>query len=175
VTACAVQVFSTLATQLSPIPSVGLSVGLESLLCQNGCLDPDGVGVAEWGWSRDGCIRCGWQSSKGRGSFVGEFGASHCNQWGRRRALPSHIEEDLLLSLSSDSFLCWFQLRFAYYMRGQHVFQLTMHIVEWPQFDQDDGGSGCDGPPQTFTDYWSKVMTTGASLKLPTASVEFFS
>jgi len=41
--------------------SVGLCVGLcvcpESVLWQNGCLDPDAIRGGEWGWSRDGCIR----------------------------------------------------------------------------------------------------------------------
>ena len=49
------------------------SVGL---LWQNGCMDPDAVWDGEWGRSRDGCIRWGWLSSKGRGSFGGEFGPS---------------------------------------------------------------------------------------------------
>ena len=46
--------------------------------------------------------------STGRGTFVGEFGASHCNQWGpigrmcatvpRRGDLPKLLWADLLLS-----------------------------------------------------------------------------
>ena len=56
---------------LSPSPSVGRSVCLcpESVLWQNGWLDPDAAWDGEWGRSRDGCIRLGWWSSKGRGSF----------------------------------------------------------------------------------------------------------
>jgi len=38
-----------------------LSVGCpESVLWQNGQLDPDVVWGGEWGRSRDGCIRWGW-------------------------------------------------------------------------------------------------------------------
>jgi len=32
-------------------------------------------------WSRDGCITWGWWSSKRKGQFGGELGASHANQW----------------------------------------------------------------------------------------------
>ena len=35
----------------------------------------------EWGRSRYGCISWGSQSLKGKGSFGGEFGVFHCNQW----------------------------------------------------------------------------------------------
>jgi len=69
-----------------PRPSVGLSVCVsvwpESVLWQNGWLDPDTVWDGEWGRSRDGCIRWGWWSSKGKGQFCGWILASHCNQWG---------------------------------------------------------------------------------------------
>jgi len=39
---------------------------------------------------------------EGRDSFGGEFEASHCNQWGRRRALPKlrYFGEDLFLFLA---------------------------------------------------------------------------
>jgi len=37
--------------------SVGVSVGPESIPCQNGRLDLDAVWSGEWGRSRDGCIR----------------------------------------------------------------------------------------------------------------------
>ena len=40
--------------------SVCLSVGPESVLWQNGRLDPDAVWGGEWGRSTDGCIRCEW-------------------------------------------------------------------------------------------------------------------
>ena len=60
-------------TDLSPSPlaclSVWLPVGQESVLWQNGWLDPDAVWDGEWGESRDGCIRWGWWSTKGKGSF----------------------------------------------------------------------------------------------------------
>jgi len=55
--------------------SVGRSVCPESVLWQNGCLDPDAVWDGEWGRSRDGCIRWGWLSSKRKGQIWGEFGA----------------------------------------------------------------------------------------------------
>jgi len=60
---------------------------------------------------------------------------------------------------------CSMQLRFAYYMRGHHVFQLTMHIVERPDHNQSDLspesylGGQCRGQKiQNFTDHWSKIM-----------------
>jgi len=62
--------------------SVGRSVGPESVLWQNGWVDPGAVWSGEWGWSKNGCIWWGWLSPKGRGSFSGECGASHYNQWG---------------------------------------------------------------------------------------------
>jgi len=34
------------------------------------------------GWLRNGCIRHGWLSSKGRDTTEGEVEASHCNQLG---------------------------------------------------------------------------------------------
>ena len=43
---------------LSPSLSVGLCVGPERVLWQNGSLDPDAVRDGEWGRSRDRCIRC---------------------------------------------------------------------------------------------------------------------
>jgi len=60
---------------------VGLSVCPECVSWQNGWLDPDAVWGGEWGRSRDGCIRWGWRSSRGRDSLRGQCGASHCNQW----------------------------------------------------------------------------------------------
>jgi len=62
--------------------SVSQSVAPQSVLSQNGWLDPDAIWDGEWGRSRDGCIRWGWLSSKGKGSSLVKFGASHCNQWG---------------------------------------------------------------------------------------------
>jgi len=61
---------------------VCLSVGLESVLWQNGLLDLDAVWDGELGQSRDKCIRWGGNRRRGIGSFGGEFGVSHCNQWG---------------------------------------------------------------------------------------------
>ena len=49
--------------------SVGLSVCSDGVLRQNGWLDLDAVLGGEWGWSRDGCIRCRWWSSKKKGQF----------------------------------------------------------------------------------------------------------
>jgi len=52
-----------------------------------------GMGVLDWGGDR----------RRRRGSFGGEFGASHCNQWGRRyivvrerRDLPKSLREGLV-------------------------------------------------------------------------------
>jgi len=52
------------------------------------------------------------------------------------------------------------QVRFAYYMRGHHVFRLAVHVVERPQ-----SGAGAAAPchprnVRTFTDHWSQVMST---------------
>ena len=66
-------------------------------LWQNGWLDPDAVWGGECGRSRNGCTRFWWWSSKGKGSFGGEFGASHCNQWGLCDALFSNYFDDLLI------------------------------------------------------------------------------
>jgi len=80
---------STLDTGFLPRPSVVClsvclsicwSVCLESVLWQNGWVDLDAFWGGELGYSKDGCIRWWWLSLKG--SFGGEFGASHCNQWG---------------------------------------------------------------------------------------------
>ena len=35
-----------------------------------------------------GVLNRGGDRRRERGNFGGEFGASHCNQWGRLRALP---------------------------------------------------------------------------------------
>jgi len=59
-----------------------MSVGQESVLWQNGLLDSDAVWGGDCGGSRDGYIRWGGDRLRGRGSFGGEFGASHCNQPG---------------------------------------------------------------------------------------------
>ena len=71
--------------------SVCLSLGPENILWQNGCVDPDTVWDDKWGRSRDGYIRQGWLSSKGRDTFEGEVEASHCNQWGPLRCGSSQI------------------------------------------------------------------------------------
>ena len=44
-----------------------------------------------------GVLDGGGNCRRGRGSFVGEFGASHCNQWGLCDALFSNYFEDLLV------------------------------------------------------------------------------
>jgi len=62
-------------------------------------LDPDAVWGGEWGRSRMGVLDGGGDRRRGRDSFGGEFWASHCNQWGHRRALPRLLWEDLLLLL----------------------------------------------------------------------------
>jgi len=43
------------------------------------------MGVLDWGGDR----------RRGKGSFGGEFGASHCNQWGLFDALTSNYFDDL--------------------------------------------------------------------------------
>jgi len=68
----------------------------KSVLWQNGWLDPDAVWGDERGRSRDGCVRWCSDRRRGRGSFEGEFGASHRNQWGLCDALFSKYFEDLL-------------------------------------------------------------------------------
>jgi len=55
--------------------SVGRSVCPESVLWQNGRLDPDAVWDGECGRSRDGCID-GVVIVEGEGQFWGEFRAS---------------------------------------------------------------------------------------------------
>jgi len=45
-------------------------------------MDPDAIWGREWGQSKDGFIRWGWLSSKGKGQFGGKCGVSYCNQWG---------------------------------------------------------------------------------------------
>ena len=49
--------------------SVGLSVCTESVLWQNGWLDPDAVWNGEWVQSKDGCNRWGGDRRRGRDSF----------------------------------------------------------------------------------------------------------
>jgi len=44
-----------------------------------------------------GVLDFGGERRRGRGSFGGEFGASHCNQWGLCDALFSNYFEDLFL------------------------------------------------------------------------------
>jgi len=58
-------------------------------------LDLDAVWGGEWGQLSDGCIRWDGDGRRGRSSFGGEFGAFHCNQWGRRRALPKLFQGGL--------------------------------------------------------------------------------
>jgi len=63
---------SALGTQLSLIPSVGLSVSPESVLWQDGWLDPDTVWGGKWGRSRHGCIR--WDPhAQRKGEVLGGF------------------------------------------------------------------------------------------------------
>jgi len=94
-------------THLSVCQSVGRSVDLsggwiaEKRLIGPGCR-------SEWwvGRSMDGCIRWGSYRRRGRGngSFWGEFGACHCNQWWHsfvvvreRRTLPKLLWGGLVL------------------------------------------------------------------------------
>ena len=61
---------------------VGLSVWLSSALWQNGGSDPYAVWHHRSDGSRDEAGSGVWDRSMGRGTFWGEFGARHCNQWG---------------------------------------------------------------------------------------------
>jgi len=54
-------------------------------------------GVVSWVGRGIGVLDGGGDRQRGRGSFAGEFGAAHSNQWGRRRALPKLLWEDLFL------------------------------------------------------------------------------
>jgi len=44
-----------------------------------------------------GVLDGGGDCRRVRGSFVGEFGASHCNQWGLYDSLFSNYFEDLFI------------------------------------------------------------------------------
>ena len=96
--------------KLSRGQSVGLCVGLSNALWKNGGSHPDAV------WPRGVVGRAGplmrqvvgfEDRSPGRGTFGGEFGARHCNQWGlygvrcatvpRRGPLPKLFWTDLLI------------------------------------------------------------------------------
>jgi len=71
---------STVCTHLLPIPSVGLLIGPESILWQNGCFDLDAIWGDEWSWLTDGVLDGGGDRPRGRGTFWGKCGASHCKQ-----------------------------------------------------------------------------------------------
>jgi len=62
-----------------------------------------------------GVLDGGGDRRKGRGSFGGEFGASHCNQWGTCDALFSNYFEDLLhyVAESSPLLTCPSVLRYS--------------------------------------------------------------
>jgi len=92
---------AALATELSPEPSICQSVGLS--VCKLYCGK-----MADWiripfgmvsGRSRDGCFR--WVVViKGEGAvFLGELGASHCNQWPMGPLLCSCAEVRGLIEL----------------------------------------------------------------------------
>ena len=60
--------------------SVCASVGLSSTLWKNGGSDPDAI-ISRTGPGMRHVV--GFRDrSTGRGTFGGEFGARHCNQWG---------------------------------------------------------------------------------------------
>ena len=61
---------------------VGRSVGLSSALWQNGGSDPGAVWHHRSDGSRDEAGSAVYDRFTGRGTFGGEFGARHCNQWG---------------------------------------------------------------------------------------------
>jgi len=60
------------------------SVCPEGALWQNGWLDLDAIWSGEWGRSKNGLsiLDGSGDRRRGRGSFVGKCGASHCNQSG---------------------------------------------------------------------------------------------
>jgi len=62
---------SHLSLCLSVFLSVDRWVCPEGTRWQNGWLDLDAVWGGEWGRWRDGCIRCGCRSSKGKRQFCG--------------------------------------------------------------------------------------------------------
>jgi len=95
---------STYVTDLSPSRSVSLSVCPESVLQQNGWMDPGAVWDDEWRrQSRDGCIRRRSTCPKGRRGFGGFVpplpwgqGAEHvqlCMCWffHQRRRRTTHL------------------------------------------------------------------------------------
>jgi len=59
---------STVCTHLLPIPYVGLLIGPESILWQNGCLDPGAIWGASGEWSRlmDGVLDGGGDRQMGQ-------------------------------------------------------------------------------------------------------------
>ena len=61
--------------------SVRPCVALSSVLWKNGGSDPDAFWHHRSDGSRDEAGSAVWDRSTGRGSFGGEFGARHCNQW----------------------------------------------------------------------------------------------
>ena len=62
--------------------SVGRSVGLSTALWKNGGSDLDAVWHQRSSGSRDEAGGGVSGSVQGRGTFGGEFGVRHCNQWG---------------------------------------------------------------------------------------------
>jgi len=80
----------------------------ESVLWQNGWLNPDAVWGGEWGRAWYGCIRFWRWSSKGKEQFWGEFGASHCNRWGLCDTLFSNYFEDLFSIWYYISMVLWY-------------------------------------------------------------------
>ena len=118
----------TLSSLVSRVAIVK-SVCLEGALWQNGWLDPDADWSGEWEQSKDGCIRWGWRSSKGKYSFGvnvrhpivtnGDFGHSYSRPWGvAMRLFPNYFgisclylvrtHETSVVSISSgDSIIKW--------------------------------------------------------------------
>ena len=72
-------------------------------------MDPDAVGDGEWSRSMGVLLDGGRDRRRGRDSFGGEFGASHCNQLGLcNAALPKLLWAGLVFCLS----VCLFRLQF---------------------------------------------------------------
>ena len=70
-------------TQLLPVSSVCLFVCWSGkCIVTKRLIGSNAVWGGEWGRSRDEVVGLGGDRRRGRSSFGGEFGTSHCNQWG---------------------------------------------------------------------------------------------
>ena len=58
-------------------------------------MDPGAIWVSEWGRLRDGCIKWGWLSSKGKGSFGLNVGHPFVTNRNGDALFQSYFGEDL--------------------------------------------------------------------------------